>query len=63
MTKNGKQDRLCVNITFPRGEADCRRLSYTPENKVARTLYRSFGFEEAERMPKDRDEIPAVLKL
>ncbi len=49
--------------TFPCGEADCCWLSYEPENEAARKLYRSFGFREAERMPKGWDEIPAVLKL
>ncbi len=49
--------------TFPRGEAEYCWLSYEPENEVARKLYRSFGFVEADRMPRGWDEIPAVLKL
>ena len=49
--------------TFPCGEAEYCWLSYEPENEVARQLYRSFGFVEAEEMPKGWDEIPAVLKL
>ncbi len=40
-----------------------RWLSYEPENEVARKRYRSFGFVEAERMPKGWEEIPALLKL
>ena len=49
--------------SFPRGEAEYCWLSYEPENEVARKLYRSFGFVEAEKMPRGWDEIPAVLKL
>ena len=49
--------------SFPRGKAEYCWLSYEPENEVARKLYRSFGFVEAEKMPRGWDEIPAVLKL
>ena len=49
--------------TYPCGDADCCWLSYEPENDVARKLYQSFGFVEAEKMPEGWDEIPAVLKL
>ena len=49
--------------TWPCGKADYCWLSYEPENEVARKLYRSFGFVEAEKMPEGWDEIPAVLKL
>lgn len=49
--------------TFPCGEAEYCWLSYEPENEVARKLYRSFGFVEAEQMPRGWDEIPALLKL
>lgn len=38
-------------------------LSYEPENDVARKLYQSFGFVEAEELPEGWDEMPAVLKL
>lgn len=48
--------------TYPCGDADCCWLSYEPENDVARKLYRSFGFAEAD-MPEGWDEIPAILKL
>ncbi len=48
--------------TKPCGDAECCWLSYEPENKAARELYSSFGFEEKE-MPKGWDEVPAVLKL
>lgn len=48
--------------TKPCGDAECFWLSYEPENKAARELYSSFGFEEKE-MPKGWDEVPAVLKL
>ena len=49
--------------TWPCGEAEYCWLSYEPENEVARKLYQSFGFIEAEKMPEGWDEIPAVLKL
>ncbi|MCR5794644.1 MAG: GNAT family N-acetyltransferase [Solobacterium sp.] len=49
--------------TWPCGEAEYCWLSYEPQNDVARKLYRSFGFVEAEKMPEGWDEIPAVLKL
>jgi diamine N-acetyltransferase len=47
--------------TFPCGEAEYCWLSYEPENKAARQLYRSFGFEETGDM--DGEEVIAVLKL
>ena len=47
--------------TWPCGEAEYCELSYEPENKVAKRLYHSFGFEENGEM--DGDEIVAVLKL
>lgn len=46
---------------FPCGEAEYCWLSYEPENDVARSLYRSFGFIETGEM--DGEEIIAVLKL
>ena len=49
--------------TWPCGEAEYCWPSYEPENEVARKLYQSFGFIEAEKMPEGWDEIPAVLKL
>ena len=49
--------------TWPCGEAEYCWLSYEPENETARKLYRSFGFQEEEKMPEGWDEIPAVLKL
>ena len=49
--------------TWPCGKAKYCWLSYEPENDVARKLYQSFGFVEAEKMPEGWDEIPAVLKL
>ena len=49
--------------TFPCGKAEYCWLSYEPENEAARKLYRSFGFVEAERMPRGWDEMPALLKL
>ena len=49
--------------TFPAGKAGYCWISYEPENEVARQLYRSFGFVEAEKMPRGWDEIPALLKL
>ena len=47
--------------TFPCGEAEYCWLSYEPENKAARELYRSFGFTETGE--KDGNELIAVLKL
>lgn len=47
--------------TFPCGKAEYCWLSYEPENKVARDLYRSFGFVETGE--KDGEELIAVLKL
>ena len=49
--------------TFPCGEAEYCWLSYEPENEVAKKLYRSFGFVEADKLPEGWDEIPAILKL
>ena len=49
--------------TYPCGDGDYCWLSYEPENEVARKLYASFCFVEAEKMPEGWDEIPAVLKL
>ena len=47
--------------TDPYGKADYCWLSYEPENKLARYLYHSLGFEENGEMCDD--EIVAVLKL
>ncbi|WP_455039007.1 GNAT family N-acetyltransferase [Lancefieldella parvula] len=47
--------------TFPCGRAEYCWLSYEPENKAARDLYRSFGFVETGE--KDGKELIAVLKL
>ena len=47
--------------TFPCGKAEYCWLSYEPENKAARDLYRSFGFVETGE--KDGEELIAVLKL
>lgn len=47
--------------SFPCGKAEYCWLSYEPENKVARTLYHSFGFTETGYM--DGNEIVAILKL
>ena len=49
--------------TWPCGQAEYCWLSYEPENEVARKLYQSFGFVEAEKLAEGWDEIPAVLKL
>ena len=49
--------------TWPCGEAEYCWLSYEPDNEIAKKLYQSFGFIEAEKMPEGWDEIPAVLKL
>lgn len=47
--------------TLPCGKADYCWLSYEPNNKVARDLYRSYGFFETGE--KDGEEVIAVLKL
>ena len=47
--------------TSPCGKAEYCWLSYEPDNKVAKDLYESFGFEETGEM--DGEEIIAVLKL
>ena len=47
--------------TWPRGEAELCATSYNSENKVAKKLYASFGFEENGEL--DEDEIVAVRKL
>ncbi|WP_026524765.1 GNAT family N-acetyltransferase [Butyrivibrio sp. MB2005] len=47
--------------TKPCGEAEYCWLSYEPENKVAASLYSSFGFKETGEM--DGEEVIAVLKL
>ncbi len=47
--------------TFPCGKAEFCWLSYEPNNKVARDLYRSYGFVETGE--KDGEEVIAVLRL
>ena len=47
--------------TFPCGKAEFCWLSYEPENKAARNLYRTFGFVETGE--KDGEEVIAVLGL
>ena len=47
--------------TWPCGKAEYCWLSYEPDNKAARHLYRSFGFAETGEM--DGEEQIAVLKL
>lgn len=47
--------------TFPCGSGEYCWLSYEPENEVARSLYRSFGFSETGEI--DGEELIAVLKL
>ena len=49
--------------TFPFGKAEYCWLSYEPENKAAKKLYLSFGFEEKPEYYKEGDEMPAILKL
>ena len=55
--------RLALDFirAFPCGEAVYCWLSYEPENRAARQLYRSFGFEETGEM--DGEEIIAAVKL
>ena len=47
--------------SFPCGTAAYCWLSYAPENQVARSLYRSFGFVET--CERDGTEIIAAIKL
>ncbi|MCR5794054.1 MAG: GNAT family N-acetyltransferase [Solobacterium sp.] len=47
--------------SFPCGTAEYCWVSYLPENKAAKELYRSFGFEETG--DSDGQETLAVLKL
>ena len=47
--------------TFPCGTAEYCWLSYESDNDVARQLYKSVGFVEADE--KDGEEIVAILKL
>ena len=47
--------------TFPCGNAEYCWVSYKMENKIARQLYRSFGFVETNEIVDE--EVIAVLKL
>jgi Acetyltransferases len=47
--------------TKPCGDAGYCYLSYEPENRRAKELYRSLGFEETGEL--DEEELIAVLKL
>lgn len=49
---------------FPNGAAEYITLSYEPNNKVAKELYESFGFEEhfSEYIQED-DEITGLLEI
>ena len=49
--------------SFPCGEAEYCWLSYDNENETARSLYRSFGFEEVPAAYYEGGEMPAILKL
>ena len=55
--------RLALDFirTFPHGKAEYCWICYDRENKVARKLYRSFGFEEINKY--EDGNIDAVLKL
>ncbi|MBB4826646.1 diamine N-acetyltransferase [Sporosarcina luteola] len=46
--------------TFPQGEATAVYISYAPNNKIARHLYRKFGFNE---IGIDREENDMIAKL
>jgi len=48
--------------TFPHGEAGLAVVSYNPDNKAARQLYASLGFEETGELNED-GEVWAALKL
>ena len=58
-----KAVRLALEFikAFPCGKAEYCWLSYKPENRIARQLYRLFGFVETGEM--DGDELIAILKL
>ena len=49
--------------TFPFGKAKYCWLSYEPENKAAKALYSSFGFEERSDYYVEGGEMPATLRL
>ena len=49
--------------TFPCGKAKYCWLSYEPENKAAKALYSSFGFEERPEYYIEGAEMPAILRL
>ena len=50
--------------TKPAGEAEYIALSYEPENVVAKSLYRSFGFEEHfVEYVEEGDETIALLRM
>ena len=56
----GAHEQRIVVVAMPCGEAEYCELSYEPENETARTLYRSFGFEE-QALPEGWDKVPAVF--
>ena len=49
--------------TLPCGKAEYCWLSYDIKNSTARSLYRSFGFEEVPEAYYEGGEMPAILKL
>ena len=53
--------RWSLYVPFPVEKQSFCWLSYEPENKAARNLYRTFGFVETGE--KDGEELIAVLKL
>ena len=57
--------RLALDFirTYPCGKAKYCWLSYEPENKTAKKLYQSFGFEEVPSAYYEGGEMPAILEL
>ena len=66
--EESREDYIRKAASWPFWAAFCDEkpvgfLCVKPENEVAKKLYRSFGFVEADRLPEGWDQIPAILKL
>jgi len=59
--KETMSNALELIMTFPYGKASAVFLSYEPENVVAKTLYKSFGFVETGKI--EYGELVAKLAL
>ena len=61
--KEAMQLALDFIRAFPCGAVEYRRLSYAPQNSVAKKLYKSLGFAERPDYYVEGEKMPAVLKL